>query len=199
LGAVLVNSGPLAAYRAAVVRDNLDSYLNETFLGRAVAFPDDSMLTLFAQLAGRTVQQPTAVVLSAMPETVSHYLRQYVRRMRGSFIRSWWRFRYLPMRRVAFWLHAATWLQMVTSTLLFGCLFILAPATATVVTPVLLVVPLTIGLAQGLRYLTVVRCEEKLTDSHPSRRPAVGPWGLRPESARGWISACSPEVPQRAA
>ena len=194
-----MNSGPLAAYRAAVVRDNLDSYLNETFLGRAVAFPDDSMLTLFAQLAGRTVQQPTAVVLSAMPETVSHYLRQYVRRMRGSFIRSWWRFRYLPMRRVAFWLHAATWLQMVTSTLLFGCLFILAPATATVVTPVLLVVPLTIGLAQGLRYLTVVRCEGKSTDSHPSRRPAVGPWGLRPESARGWISACSPEVPQRAA
>jgi len=162
LGAVLVNSGPLAAYRAEIVRDNLDSYLHETFLGRAVAFSDDSMLTLFAQLAGRTVQQPTAVVLSAMPETVSHHLRQYVRWMRGSFIRSWWRFQYLPMRRVAFWLHAATWTQMLTSTLLFGCLFILAPATATAVTPMLLVVPLAIGLAQAMRYLTMVRSDETL-------------------------------------
>ncbi len=31
MGSVLVNSGPLAVYRAEVIRDNLDSYLNETF------------------------------------------------------------------------------------------------------------------------------------------------------------------------
>ncbi|MEV0585564.1 hypothetical protein [Nonomuraea sp. NPDC050310] len=45
MGAVIVNSGILAFYRTAVVRDNLDGYLNEAFFGRPVTFSDDSMLT----------------------------------------------------------------------------------------------------------------------------------------------------------
>ncbi|MEE4598695.1 glycosyltransferase family 2 protein [Streptomyces sp. DSM 41524] len=99
MGSVLVNSGPLAAYRADVVRDNLDSYLNETFMGRPVMFSDDSLLTLYALLRGQTVQQPSAVVFTAMPEKAGHLLRMYLRWMRGSTIRSIWRMRYLPLNR----------------------------------------------------------------------------------------------------
>lgn len=164
LGSVLVNSGPLAAYRGHVVRDNLDGYLNETFAGRPVGFSDDSMLTLYAKMRGRTVQQPSAVVLSAMPETVSHHLRQYVRWMRGSTIRSCWRARYLPLSSVAFWLHAATWLQMVVSTMLVIVLFVVAPLTGVAIGPHMLLITVCIALAQALRYMTYQRSDVSTAD-----------------------------------
>lgn len=162
LGSVLVNSGPLAAYRADVCRDNLDGYLNETFMGRGVSFSDDSMLTLYAKMRGRTVQQPSAVVLSAMPETVSHHARQYVRWMRGSFIRSCWRARYLPLTSVAFWIHALTWVQMLISSALVIMLFIVAPLSGVGIAPWMLVVTAAIGLLQCLRYMTYRRSDVSL-------------------------------------
>ncbi|MCM1977164.1 glycosyltransferase family 2 protein, partial [Streptomyces sp. G1] len=116
MGSVLVNSGPLAAYRAPVVRDNLDSYLNETFMGRPVMFSDDSLLTLYALLRGQAVQQPTAVVFTALPEKPSHFLRMYCRWMRGSTIRSVWRFRYLPLSGWPYWAHLLRWFQVALST-----------------------------------------------------------------------------------
>ena len=164
LGSVLVNSGPLAAYRGEVVRDNLDGYLNETFAGRKVSFSDDSMLTLYAKMRGKTVQQPSAVVLSAMPETVSHHLRQYVRWMRGSTIRSCWRFRYLPLNSAAFWIHAATWLQMIVSTMLVVILFVVAPLTGVAIAPHMLVITVCIALAQALRYMTYQRSDTSTAD-----------------------------------
>lgn len=162
MGSVLVNSGPLAAYRGPVVREHLTSYLGETFFGRPVEFSDDSMLTIFALTRGRAVQQPTAFALTAMPENLSHHLRQYVRWMRGAFIRSWWRFKYLPLGGFAFWNHVLAWVQMLISSMLFVCLFLLAPIAAGTISPILLLVPLVIGLAQALRYLSIRRSDESL-------------------------------------
>lgn len=90
IGAVLVNSGGLAAYRRSVLTDTIDLYLSEEYLGRHVEFSDDSMLTLFALLKGKTVQQPTAFALAFMPDNFSHHYRQQVRWFRGSFIRGLW-------------------------------------------------------------------------------------------------------------
>lgn len=161
MGSVIVNSGPLAAYRAAVIRDNLDSYLNERFMGRPVGFSDDSMLTLFALLRGRTVQQPTAVVFSAMPEKTGHLLRMYLRWMRGSTIRSIWRLRYLPLNRWAYWAHLMRWFQMVLSTVVLGWLLIVEPFGYGNRPPAsFAVVPFLIGWAQGLRYLSIARSDE---------------------------------------
>lgn len=109
-GAVLVNSGACAFYRAAVVRDNLAAYLSETILHRPVQFSDDSLLTLFALQRGRAVQQDDCFVFTVMPEGMGHHRRQQVRWFRGSFIRSLWRFRYLPLRRPAYWYHLAKWI-----------------------------------------------------------------------------------------
>lgn len=104
---VCVNSGAVAAYRAGVIRDNLPAYLNEEFFGVPIEYSDDSMLTLYAMLRGETVQQPSAFAFALMPETLSHHVRQYVRWMRGAFIRSWWRLRYLPIRSAIWWLSLA--------------------------------------------------------------------------------------------
>lgn len=161
-GSVLVNSGVLAAYRAGIIRDNLDGYLSETIAGRPVTFSDDSMLTLYALLRGKTVQQPSAIVYTAMPERVTHAVRQYLRWMRGSTIRSLWRLRYLPPARAAYWLHLMRWMQMAVATVVFGYLFIGQPATGHTPPWTVVVAPILIGYAQGLRYLTVRRPDETL-------------------------------------
>ena len=83
-GNVLVNRGTFAMYRAPVIRDNLDLYLNEKFLGKQVRYSDDSLLTLFALKPARAVQPLTAFRLPMYPENVGHALRQWVRWMRGS-------------------------------------------------------------------------------------------------------------------
>ncbi|MFI8535377.1 glycosyltransferase [Streptomyces aquilus] len=163
MGAVLVNSGPLAAYRGAVVRDNLDSYLNETFMGRPVMFSDDSLLTLYALLRGRTVQQPSAVVFTALPEKASHFGRMYMRWMRGSTIRSLWRLRYLPITGWAYWAHLIRWFTVALSTTVLGWLLIVEPLKYGNRPPVsFLLVPVLIGWAQALRYLGVIRSDERI-------------------------------------
>ncbi|WP_078885060.1 glycosyltransferase family 2 protein [Streptomyces sp. NRRL S-146] len=163
MGAVLVNSGPLAAYRAPVVRDNLGSYLGETFMGRPVGFSDDSLLTLYALLRGRTVQQPSAVVFTALPEKPSHFARMYMRWMRGSTIRSIWRMRYLPLSGWAYWAHLLRWFQVALSTAVLGWLLVVEPLRYDNPPPAsFLVVPFLIGWAQALRYLSVHRSDERM-------------------------------------
>lgn len=162
MGSVLVNSGVLAFYRGHVVLDNLESYLNETFFGRPMEFSDDSMLTLYALQKGKTVQQSTSFSFTLMPEKFSHHFRQQIRWMRGSFIRSWWRFKYLPIDRFGYWGHLMKWLQMVLSSALFMYLFVYLPLIDKRVLPYLLVIPILIGYAQALQYLTVKRNDESI-------------------------------------
>ncbi len=163
LGAVMVNSGPLAAYRAGVIRDNLGSYLNETFMGRPVMFSDDSLLTLYAQQRGLTVQQPRAICFTAMPENWGHFSRMYLRWMRGSTIRSVWRMRYLSPARPAYWLHAMRWLQMILTQMVTVWLLVVVPLVYRDWPPKsMLVIPFLIGYAQGLRYLSIIRSDERI-------------------------------------
>lgn len=162
LGSVLVNSGGLAAYRASVVHDNLDAYLGETFFGRHIEFSDDSMLTLYALSRGRTVQQPTAFVFTEMPAKMSHHLRQQTRWMKGSFIRSWWRLRYLPLMSFGFWRQALGWVQFTVTSVLLVLLIIASPHIHPEALPYIILTPILIGYAQALRYLSVSREDESL-------------------------------------
>jgi hyaluronan synthase len=103
MGSVLVNRGTFALYRAAIVRDVLDSYLAEDFFGRNVRFGDDSFLTTYSLNRGRCVQQSSAIQLTVYPENIDHHLRQWARWMRSSTIRSFWRIRYLPLASYGWW------------------------------------------------------------------------------------------------
>jgi hyaluronan synthase len=161
MGSVLVNSGALAAYRADVVREALPAYLGETFAGRPVGFSDDSFLTLQAFLKGRTVHQASAFAFAAMPEKFSHHRRQYLRWMRGSFIRSWWRFRYLPLLSYAYWWHLAGWVLSAVSTWALADAVVLGALHGELRWPYLLV-PAVAGYGLALPYLTVRRSDETL-------------------------------------
>lgn len=95
-GNVLVNSGAIAFYRYEVLKIAEDSgYTEEYFFNAKIEFSDDSYLTLIALQLGKTVHQPSAIAFADMPVKVNHHLRQQLRWSRGSFIRSWWRLRYL--------------------------------------------------------------------------------------------------------
>jgi hyaluronan synthase len=106
------------------------------------------------------VQQPTSFAFTLMPEKMSHHFRQQLRWMRGAFIRSWWRFKYLDMKSYAYWQHFMGWVQFFISLGMFGFLFLWMPAIDHRMLPWLLFVPLMVGYGQGLRYLTVSRSDE---------------------------------------
>jgi hyaluronan synthase len=140
-GNVLVNRGTFALYRAPVIRDNLDAYLNEKFLGREVKYSDDSLLTLFALKRGRAVQQLTSFQLPVIPDNVSHATRQWIRWMRGSTIRNFWRLRYLPVLSYGWLMSVMSWWQFFVSWSAYLLVFVVRPAEDHFsIAPVLIVV-----------------------------------------------------------
>jgi hyaluronan synthase len=192
MGSVLVNSGAIAAYRAETVREALPVYLGETFLGVPVGFSDDSMLTLLAFLRGRAVHQGSAFAFAAMPERFSHHRRQYLRWMRGSFIRSWWRFRYLPLRSYAWWWHLTGWILSAVSG------WALADAITGAVTIgewewSFLLVPVFAWYALALPYLTVSRSDERFASRllTYSLAPLAVFWALTVLRAWRWWGAAT--------
>ena len=173
LGCVLINSGGLSFYRAKIVRGALPAYATETFAGREVRFSDDSMLTLFALLSGRTVQQPTAFAFTVMPENISHHVRQQLRWMRGNVIRSFWWFRYLPFCSIAFWQALLAWVMFTAMTVLLTDLFVVGPAMGHPVPLPYLPLFLAITYVSGARSLMVHR-------SDLPRRAQLGAYTLMP-------------------
>ena len=160
LGSVMVNSGGLAAYRCSILAENIDTYLSESYLGRHVEFSDDSLLTLFALLHGRTVQQPSAFAFAWMPDRWSHHYRQQERWFRGSFIRGLWRIRFLPVLSWGWWRQATGWMQIWLVISVFVYLLLWRPLVlGGGVPPTVVLVPLAIGLAQGSRYISVWRSD----------------------------------------
>lgn len=126
LGAVLCACGSLALYRADVIREHLDDFLSQKFLGKPAVFGDDRRLTNYALLHGRVVLQPTAVARTAVPERMRHFLRQQLR-WNKSFIReSVWVVQNMPLRSPAFWLTAVELSSWIIFTLML--LFTLAVA-----------------------------------------------------------------------
>jgi hyaluronan synthase len=96
-GNVLINRGTFALYRGDMVRDVLPAYIGETFWRHPIKLGDDTFLTTMALCRGRAVQQPSAICLAMYPENLSHHLRQWLRWMRGTTLRTFWRLRYLQV------------------------------------------------------------------------------------------------------
>lgn len=79
-------SGPLACYRKEIILENLDAWLNQTFLGYEATFGDDRAMTNFTLKNHRTSYQDTAVCYTIVPSKHSVFLRQQMR-----WKRSWLR------------------------------------------------------------------------------------------------------------
>jgi len=103
MGDMYTNRGPFALYRAAMVREIIPLYRDETFLGRRVILGDDSLLALCGSGRGKSVQQLSAFGLTMFPETLGHHLRQRIRWARGRTVRNFWRLRYYPVLSYIWW------------------------------------------------------------------------------------------------
>ncbi|WP_241485128.1 glycosyltransferase [Nocardiopsis potens] len=114
---VTINSGTLAFYRGDTVRACAGAYENEHFWGRPMQMNDDSMLTFYALLEGDTVQQPSSIVFTLVPERLGHYFGQQLRWMRGTTVRHLWWLRYMPLRGAVFWMTVAEYLHLLLAYL----------------------------------------------------------------------------------
>ena len=103
MGDMYTNRGPFALYRAAMVREIIPLYRDETFFGRRVILGDDSLLSLCGSGRGKSVQQLSAFGLTMFPETLGHHMRQRIRWARGRAVRNFWRLRYYPLRSYIWW------------------------------------------------------------------------------------------------
>ncbi|MFI1868087.1 glycosyltransferase [Streptomyces jumonjinensis] len=154
LGSVLCCCGSLAFYRARVIRENLDDFLSQQFLGRTATFGDDRRLTNYCLQNGRVLLQPTATAWTLVPETLGHYLRQQIR-WNKSFVReSLWAVKSTPTRKPAFWLSLLELTSWITFTTLLLIALALTPLHADAHILVLyLVYAMLVGYARSVRYL----------------------------------------------
>jgi len=162
MGCVTVNSGILAFYRGDTIRTYMSGYMSETFFGREVRFSDDSLMTLYALNHGKTVQQTNSIAFSAVPNKYSHHIRRYIRWMRGSFIRTWWRFKYFPLTSYIYWLHLFRWVQFALSAVASVYLIYSGIFHNRQLLPYLVLVPVIIAYVQSLRYLIIRRSDESV-------------------------------------
>lgn len=79
-GVVNCVSGPLGAYRTDVIRNVLEDWIRQTFLGGRCTFGDDRHLTNLTLRDGwRVVYTPLASCSTETPTEVSRWLRQQIR------------------------------------------------------------------------------------------------------------------------
>jgi hyaluronan synthase len=79
-GTVYCCPGALSAYRVAVVRDVMDRWMKQTFLGASCTYGEDRSLTNFILSRGfDTVYQRTAVVRTLAPITYEKLSKMYLR------------------------------------------------------------------------------------------------------------------------
>ena len=159
LGAVTVNSGAFAVYRAELVRMHLRNYVGQRFRGKEMRLADDAMMTLYALSRGNAVQQPTAFCFTNTPTTVRGHLGQYQRWQRAGWMLVPWRLKYLPLTSYAYYafcLHLLGNVLAVVSTL---AVVILLGTQRIDLVPVL-TVGLLVAYGGSLRYLTIRRSDQ---------------------------------------
>lgn len=103
-GSVLCACGSLAFWRADLVRENLEDFESQTFLGVPVQYGDDRRMTNYALQRGRVALQWQAKAQTLVPNRLSHFLRQQARWNRSFCRETLWALRNLRRRTAAWWL-----------------------------------------------------------------------------------------------
>jgi hyaluronan synthase len=123
---------------------------------------DDSMLTFYGMLHGRTVHQASSIAFTIVPEKFSHYRKQQMRWMRGTFVRSFWWFRYLSPKDAAWWMPFAEIAQIFLSLAVMAAVVVMQPPTANLwhVAEVTMLVGAGLNYLTALRYFSIRRSDE---------------------------------------
>lgn len=158
IGSVLCACGSLAAYRGDVMRDRLQDFLGQTFLGQPAVFGDDRRMTNYALQRGKVVLQANAVAQTAVPERLGHYVRQQVRWNKSFFRESLWAISNLPTRRPAPWLSLLELVTWITFTAMLLTAVVVAPIrTGQALAGTFLVYIAAMAWLRSVRYLELRR------------------------------------------
>jgi hyaluronan synthase len=106
-GSVLCCCGSMSIWRTQLLKDNLEDFVTQRFLGISVSYGDDRRLTNYALAAGRVVLQDNAVAYTLVPERMGHFLRQQIRWNKSFFRESLWLVRTFGPQRMCWWLGLA--------------------------------------------------------------------------------------------
>lgn len=167
LGSVPVNSGALSFYRTHVVVDNLEHYLTQTVMGRAVQTGDDAMLTHYALLNGHAVFQSSSRGYTLMPEKIKHLSKQRVRWWRSYFWSSVWVLWRFPVYKPIWWMRLWSLMSFAFMTGIIPWVIVIAPLTGQSISWGLAVIAVMLCYMQASLYLTVRR------EDMPLRRQVV--------------------------
>ncbi len=163
-GTVYCCPGAFSAYRTKIVRQVLEEWMGQTFLGQACTYGEDRSMTNFILSSGYdTVYQRSAVVRTAVPLTYSKLSRMYLRWDR-SYIREELRFarivwkRPLMSRIIALMDTFITNLRYPVSYAILGLLVIMSINDPATILRLLFI----IGLTSLLNILYFLRSERSL-------------------------------------
>ncbi|WP_129790165.1 glycosyltransferase [Promicromonospora panici] len=164
-GANRVNCGALAAYRTGVVRENVDRFLNQEFLGLPCTSGDDRALTIFARERGRTEFQPTAIAYTAHPVNMSHLVRQRLRWAKSWYWGSFWLLS-RPFSKIEFWLALAQVLGMIAfhGVMIAILVLVLSGAMSPMVFPIMIGISAVIAMVSSMRYIVHGRKDVSVWD-----------------------------------
>ena len=155
LSSVTVNCGGLAFYRASVVRKWKEEYLTQTVCGKPCTFGDDRMLTTYALMEGRTVFQQGSVGYTLLPENLGHLTRQRIRWWRSWGWGNLWIIRRFSLSRMAWWLTAWQFVDLVLWTVAWPVVFIIDPLMDHRVPWAFFIYVFVLSYVRALRYMTI--------------------------------------------
>ena len=130
LGSVLCACGSLSFWRSDVIRQNLNDFVSQTFLGIPVQYGDDRRLTNYALQRGKVVVQDSSIAYTVVPERMSHFVRQQLRWNKSFFRETLWVLRNFGPRAWVWWLSLAEIVTWAT----FSCGIFMATVVRPVVT-----------------------------------------------------------------
>ena len=159
LGAVTVNSGAFAVYRAELLRPHLNNYVGQRFRGNRMRLADDAMMTLYSVSRGQAVQQPTAFCFTNTPTDVRGHLRQYKRWQQAGWMLVPWRLKYLPLSSYAYYAFCLHLLGNLLAAVSTFVVVVLLGTNRLNPLPVLALGSL-LAYAGSLRYLTIQRTDQ---------------------------------------
>lgn len=163
LNSVLCVCGVLAFYRADMVHRHLDRFLGQRFLGSPAIVGDDRHMTNLALLDGHVVLARQAIAHTAVPQNVSHYLRQQSRWGRSFFRESLWALRHHHWRRPAWWLTVVELGQWVGFTTMLGYVLVVHPLLTGRIPIVEYIAFVSImAVARSARYFDLVREDQSV-------------------------------------
>lgn len=127
LGSVLCCCGSFALYRRDIVMDNLHDFVNQKFLGVPVQYGDDRRMTNYALQRGRVELAAGSIAYTAVPEKLSHFIRQQNRWNKSFFRETLWSIRNLSFKTVGPWLAAIEFLVWIIGSLALLTIVIFKP------------------------------------------------------------------------